>query len=174
MYTDFRKKKANISIDVVGQICSCGGCPTTFDFYDSEGTEYYFRLRHGSARIVCEGNKEVLLQESMDGFDGVCSWDEVIDWARKHGVMITMMDSGSLIQFKEYERETLDFGVQYTIKTEYDSFYFKSYCGTVSLSNEFGEMFSVPDIYSFDAMDWEDVVNIAKENGVIIIKADES
>lgn len=88
MYKDLRPKKVDIIIDVDSYTCECGGCPTIYDFKDKEGTNYYFRLRHGYARIVCEDTNETLLAESMDGFDGVCCFDDVIVWAEKHGLQI--------------------------------------------------------------------------------------
>jgi hypothetical protein len=89
MYKDYReKRKIEIEINVENYELSCSGCPTIFDFKDEEGTNYCFRLRHGGARIECEDSGEVLLSEEMRGFDGVCSWDDVIDWARKYGVLL--------------------------------------------------------------------------------------
>lgn len=91
MYKDLRPKEevpVTIIINVSSLENSCGGCPTIYDFKDNEGTSYYFRLRHGGARIVCEDTDEVLLSGSMDGFDGVCDFDDVINWARENGIQI--------------------------------------------------------------------------------------
>jgi len=88
MYKDFRKPQINIVIDVDSYENSCGGCPTIYDFKDKEGTNYYFRLRHGGARIECEDTGEILLSDSMNGFDGVCNWEDVVKWARNNGIVI--------------------------------------------------------------------------------------
>lgn len=89
MYRDLRKKREiDIVIDVESVNETCNGCPTIFDFKDKEGTSYYFRLRHGGARIVCEDNDETLLSGRMSGFDGVCDWDDVVSWARNNGVAL--------------------------------------------------------------------------------------
>lgn len=88
MYKDLRKKPVDIIIHVKSVIETCGGCPTIFDFKDEEDTSYYFRLRNGGARIVCEDTDEVLLSGNMRGFDGVCNWDDVVRWARNHGVVL--------------------------------------------------------------------------------------
>lgn len=89
MYKDLRKKREiDILIDVSQVNETCGGCPTIYDFTDSEGTPYHFRLRHGFARIVCEHNDETLISGVMPGFDGVCGWDDVVSWARSNGVVV--------------------------------------------------------------------------------------
>ncbi len=89
MYQDLRKKQTiNIVIDVKSLEQSCGGCPTIYDFKDEEGINYYFRLRHGYARLDCEDTDETLCEGEMTGFDGVCNWDEMVDWVLKQGVKI--------------------------------------------------------------------------------------
>lgn len=89
MYKDLRgKKQIDIVIDVDSFTCECIGYPTIYEFKDKEGTNYYFRLRHGYARIVCEDTDEILLSDSMNGFDGVCCWNDVIKWSRNNGVLL--------------------------------------------------------------------------------------
>lgn len=88
MYRDYRETKIDIEIDVESIELSCGGCPTIYNFKDKEGTGYYFRLRHGGARIQCEDTDEILLSGIMNSFDGVCNWEDVVIWARKNGILI--------------------------------------------------------------------------------------
>lgn len=88
MYKDLRKPDIHIIIDVAVYVETCGGCPTIFDFKDTEGTNYYFRLRHGGARIECEDTNEILASGSMRGFDGVCNWNDAVQWARLQGVLL--------------------------------------------------------------------------------------
>lgn len=88
MYRDLRKTQINIVIDLASYVESCGGCPTIYDFKDKEGARYYFRLRHGGARIVCEDTDEILLSGNMPGFDGVCNWEDIVRWAKANGILI--------------------------------------------------------------------------------------
>lgn len=89
MYKDFRPKKQTlIYIQVAEVVQVCGGCPTIYDFKDTDGTNYHFRLRHGHARIVCEDTDETLLSESMSGFDGICNFHDAEVWAKSHGVKL--------------------------------------------------------------------------------------
>jgi hypothetical protein len=89
MYKDNRiRRQADIEISVKSYEETCYGCPSIFEFEDYEGTKYHFRLRHGYARIVCEDTDEVLLSDSMNGFDGICSWDDARRWARINGIEI--------------------------------------------------------------------------------------
>jgi hypothetical protein len=66
----------------------CEGCPTIYNFEDVNREKYYFRLRHGYARIHNETTKETILEDDMNGFDGCCSWDDVIKWALKYDVVL--------------------------------------------------------------------------------------
>lgn len=77
-----------MEIDVENYEETCGGCPTIFDFHDIDNTKYHFRLRNGYAKIVCEDTGEILIENNMNGFDGVCNWDDVIIWARNNKVLI--------------------------------------------------------------------------------------
>jgi hypothetical protein len=89
MYKDLRlKKEPDFIIDVADNELSCSGCPTIYDFTDTEGTQYSFRLRHGYARIECEDTNEILLAKEMDGHDGICNWDDVLSWASKNGLLL--------------------------------------------------------------------------------------
>lgn len=90
MYTDYRR-----SIDVVIDVDpysieqTCGACPTIYEFKDVEGTPYYFRLRWGNARLVCEEDDVVLCSGIMGSeWDGCCSWDDFVNWARRNGIQI--------------------------------------------------------------------------------------
>ena len=60
------------------------GCPTIFEWENKKGHSIYFRLRHGYGRIVNENKDKTLIEGIMIGFDGVCSWDDVVDWAKKN------------------------------------------------------------------------------------------
>ena len=89
MYKDYREiVEPLIEIEVNNYEETCCGCPTIFEFKDNDGTEYYFRLRYGYARIVCEETNEILIEDDMSGFDGICNWDDVIKWARINRVLI--------------------------------------------------------------------------------------
>jgi len=77
-----------IEIEIRTVDLTCGACPVIFDFTDTEGTRYHFRLRHGSARIVCEDTNETLLSERMPGRDGQCDWYQVESWAKEHGIYL--------------------------------------------------------------------------------------
>lgn len=88
MYKDYREPKINIEIDVVSYEETCGGCPTIYCFKDDEGTSYYFHLRYGEAKLVCEDTKEILISGLMSGRDGICDWDDFVKWSRKNGVLI--------------------------------------------------------------------------------------
>jgi hypothetical protein len=89
MYNDYRlQKPVEIEINVESYTMECGGCPMIFDFKDEDGTNYYFRLRWGCARIYCEDTNEILTNGNMDGFDGVCGWDDAVRWARMNGIKL--------------------------------------------------------------------------------------
>jgi len=65
------------------------GCPTIFDFQEVEsGTNYHFRLRHGSASVVNEDTDKIILGGPMPGFDGVCSWQNALDWMKSNGLTL--------------------------------------------------------------------------------------
>lgn len=61
-------------------------CPTIFEWNDSHNRTYYFRLRHGHARICDDVTGRVLVSGVMDGLDGVCDWDEVKRWSKRMGL----------------------------------------------------------------------------------------
>lgn len=63
-------------------------CPTIFEWTNNKGTNYYFRLRHGYARIANDSTGEVLIEDSFPGADGVCSWDNVVAWAKNKGIKL--------------------------------------------------------------------------------------
>lgn len=77
-----------IHIDIESCQKTCMGCPTIFEFTDKEGTNYYFRLRHGEARLECETTGETLCYEGMRGKDGVCDWEDVVNWALEHNIVL--------------------------------------------------------------------------------------
>jgi len=66
----------------------CGGCPTIFEWKNKKGEDFYFRLRNGYARIVNKDTDELICSGSMNGCDGVCSFDEVKEWAKECGVKL--------------------------------------------------------------------------------------
>lgn len=89
MYKDYRENcPVLIEIDVDNYELTCGGCPTIYEFKDVDNTKYYFRLRHGYARIECENTGEILIENDMDGFDGICNWEDVLKWAKRNGLLI--------------------------------------------------------------------------------------
>lgn len=67
---------------------TCGGCPMIFEWENRKGHVCYFRLRHGYAKIVNHTKDKIVLEDSMRGFDGVCQWDDVVEWASKYGVKL--------------------------------------------------------------------------------------
>lgn len=84
-------------IDIKKVRLDCTACPTIYSFVDKEDDEYYFRLRHGYARLVMTehgtGRDETLLSDSFiiqddDSFDGFCSWRDVQLWAIERGVFL--------------------------------------------------------------------------------------
>lgn len=87
-YTNLNKREPDFIINVADVELSCSGCPTIYDFTDTEGTEYIFYLRDGYARIGCHDNGETLVSGEMHGFDGVCSWHNIEVWAEKKGLAL--------------------------------------------------------------------------------------
>jgi len=75
-----------IEVDNIVEVC--GACPTIFDFTDTSGRPYYFRLRHGSARICYDDTDETIISDVMPGFDGVCCWEDVVTWAAKRRITL--------------------------------------------------------------------------------------
>lgn len=56
---------------------TCFACPVIYDGFLKDGTPFYFRLRHGGARLVL--NDSDSLTQSMraiNDLDGVCSYEE--------------------------------------------------------------------------------------------------
>ena len=72
-----------------GPECTCIACPTIFEFTDFVDVPYYFRLRHGYARV---SKDDSLRDEIVSGVfgegDGVCSWNEVVEWAKEKGLLL--------------------------------------------------------------------------------------
>lgn len=81
--------KIEVDPDSVDEVC--GACPTIFDFEDTDGTPYYFRLRHGYARVSLDDTEETLISGDWagGGDEGICTWSEVVAWAAKHNLFIT-------------------------------------------------------------------------------------
>jgi hypothetical protein len=52
---------------------SCYACPVIVDGFLKSGEPFYFRLRHGVARLVLEDTKRAAVMEAIDGLDGTCS-----------------------------------------------------------------------------------------------------
>ncbi len=65
-----------------------GACPTIFEWVNGKGEPYYFRLRHGYARIQHDTEDTVKIEGDMPGFDGVCSFEDVKKWAKKRGLKL--------------------------------------------------------------------------------------
>ena len=65
-------------------------CPTQMEFEDTEGHEYYFRLRHGYASLKdTTTNKDVIESCLMgEGLDGLCSTFDLFMWAESKKVII--------------------------------------------------------------------------------------
>lgn len=70
---------------------TCYACPTIYEWSDSKGNNYYFRLRHGYWRICYEdmyGN-DVLIASGEVGELGCCDFDDVKRYALSEGLLIT-------------------------------------------------------------------------------------
>ena len=70
-----------------------GACPTQCEWKDENGNEYYFRLRHGVARL--DKNGEVLIPSCEMGVDGngeeilgICTWEEITKWVSEKGFVL--------------------------------------------------------------------------------------
>ena len=83
-----RGRDYEIEIDESSIVLSCGACPTIYDFDDVDGTSYYFRLRHGGARVVCEDADKTLIAGTMLGFYGSCNWEEAVEWMESEGLYL--------------------------------------------------------------------------------------
>ena len=70
-------------------INSCYACPTIYEWEDTTGKKYYFRLRHGHWKIVDETNNSILVSGNTDdGADGCCNWKDVVRYAKKENVIL--------------------------------------------------------------------------------------
>jgi hypothetical protein len=67
---------------------TCGGCPTVYEWENAKGIPYYFRLRHGWARICKDNSTSPKISGDMDGFDGVCNFNDVKKWAKSLGLKL--------------------------------------------------------------------------------------
>lgn len=72
--------------------CTCGGCPTVYEFKDVEGNEYYFRLRHGYWYVESETSERTVCEGKSYEFDGCCSWEDAIKMINKECKMIGMRE----------------------------------------------------------------------------------
>lgn len=72
---------------------TCYACPTIYEWDDSNGYHFYFRLRHGHWRICYEdacGNEKLIVSGDADNdSDGCCSFDDVSRYTFNHGLIIT-------------------------------------------------------------------------------------
>ena len=67
---------------------TCDGCPTVFEWQDEHGVKFYFRLRHGHARICNEYTNEAVISGIMRDFDGCCNFGDVIVWALSNSIKL--------------------------------------------------------------------------------------
>lgn len=74
---------------------TCIACPTQYELYDKEGTEYYFRLRHGYARFDCEDTGETLASGNMEGMDGYCTFEDIRKWLTGEGIALLNDEEGN-------------------------------------------------------------------------------
>lgn len=81
-------------VDNVINSCTCIACPTQYEIYDKEGTEYYFRLRHGYARFDCEDTDEILASGVMEGKDGSCTFEDIRNWLSGEGITLLNDENG--------------------------------------------------------------------------------
>jgi len=88
MYEKIEPKKPFITVIHVDSVkLKCSGFPTIFEFTDTEGTEYYFRLSGYHGIIVCKETDEWLADGDMDE-DDMCDWDDVVKWAMMECVLL--------------------------------------------------------------------------------------
>lgn len=81
----------NIVIDVVTFNYLGLVCPTQFEFTDKQGVQFYFRLRHGIARLDNVTSGETILTGSMgNNFDGVCTTEDMVNWAARNNIYIRL------------------------------------------------------------------------------------
>lgn len=72
---------------------TCSACPTIYEWEDSDGDSYYFRLRWGSWYIYNETTEEVVVDGYInDGLYGACDWEDVKRCAFKEGLIIEEVD----------------------------------------------------------------------------------
>jgi len=69
---------------------TCGACPTIFEWFDDKDERYYFRLRHGYAKIVRDKDSHIIVEAKMPGFDGICNFDDAEEWAKNQGVIFEL------------------------------------------------------------------------------------
>lgn len=83
---------------------TCGGCPTVYEWKDTDGDSYYFRLRWGSWYIYNETTDETIVDGyTDDGADGVCDWGDVKRYALKKGLIIKEVDEdGNSAHYDEW------------------------------------------------------------------------
>ena len=70
------------------------GCPTVFEWINEKGENIYFRLRHGYARIENETKGEIIICGDFEYGDGICSWKEVVKWAKNKGLKLKLNNYG--------------------------------------------------------------------------------
>ena len=63
-------------------------CPTQFEFTDVDVYDYYFRLRHGYATLENTTLRTTIISDIMEGCDGVCNYNEMVEWAEEHKITI--------------------------------------------------------------------------------------
>ena len=83
-----RGRDYEIEIDRDSIVLSCSACPTIYDFDDVDGTSYYFRLRHGGARVVCVDMNKTLVAGTMFEESGSCDWEEAVEWMESEGLYL--------------------------------------------------------------------------------------
>lgn len=59
---------------------TCFGCPSAWEGETEDGKELYVRFRHGYWRVDVDGTT-VVSGTSNQMADGVCSWDDILEWA---------------------------------------------------------------------------------------------
>lgn len=67
---------------------TCGACPTIFEWNNEYNNHFHFRLRHGYATIVNETTNTMVIEGDFPNRDGVCSWEEVIEWAQGYDLKL--------------------------------------------------------------------------------------
>lgn len=78
-------------IKVLGRVEeTCSACPIIFEFKDTKGNSYYFRLRGGGGWYLCNETTDsiVVSGPALYDCDGFCSWEQAKGMILSQGIVI--------------------------------------------------------------------------------------